>query len=58
MQEELILAPAKGRQVRHPDGKMLAAEGETVLVDSYWYRRINDGDVVTIDAEPETKKGK
>lgn len=54
MQEELILAPAEGRQVRHPDGKLLAAEGETVLVDSYWYRRMNDGDVLIV----EPKKGK
>lgn len=42
----LILAPAEGRKVRHPDGRLLKTEGEAVTASPYWTRRINDGDVV------------
>lgn len=37
------------RKVRKPVGTYLAAAGEEVNLDTYWRRRINDGDVVIVD---------
>lgn len=55
----LRFKPAEGRQVRRPDGEILAAEGELVAPDSYWHRRLADGDVVLVDDEDApAKKGK
>lgn len=34
------------RRVRKPTGVLLAADGEEVNLDTYWQRRLNDGDVV------------
>ncbi|MBI2769992.1 MAG: DUF2635 domain-containing protein [Burkholderiales bacterium] len=41
------------RQVRKPTGGYLPQEGDTVPKDSYWLRRIADGDVVEAEAPPE-----
>ena len=46
MSEQKHLRPAEGVKVRRPDGRHLAAEGETVTMTSYWQRRLADGDVV------------
>jgi hypothetical protein len=40
-----ILIPAPGLRVRKPDGTLLAPEGEVVEMNSYWLRRLADGDV-------------
>jgi len=40
------LKPAPGLRVRKPDGSILAADGESVVVNTYWRRRLNHGDVV------------
>lgn len=40
-------------KVRKPVNGHLAVDGEWVNQDSYWLRRINDGDVVVAEAEPE-----
>lgn len=49
MQEknELFVKPSPGLRVRNPDrgGELLAAEGEAVPNNSYWLRRLRDGDV-------------
>lgn len=49
--------------VRKEDGSgMLNAEGEAVLMSSYWRRRISDGDVVLMGESPaptdDAKKAK
>ena len=54
----LHIAPTKDRQVRKPDGAALPTAGENVNVDadqSYWLRRLNDGDIVAAPAieQPE-----
>lgn len=46
MNQQQFLRPAEGVKVRHPDGRHLAAEGETVTMTSYWQRRLAVGDVV------------
>ncbi len=51
------VVPAEGRKVRHPDGRELAAKGDTVVRDSYWLRKIADGDVTEEAAIPAKKKG-
>lgn len=45
-QQQEFLRPAKGVKVRRPDGRHLAAEGETVTMSNYWQRRLDAGDVV------------
>ncbi|MDP9057373.1 MAG: DUF2635 domain-containing protein [Pseudomonadota bacterium] len=46
MSEMIRVAPAPGRRVRKPDKQVLAPEGERVLRDHYWDRRLLHGDVV------------
>lgn len=53
----ILVTPAPDRRVRKPDGQLLAADGERVEPNSYWQRRIADGDVVVIPAD-QPKKGK
>lgn len=55
--ETLRLAPAPGLTVPKPDGRPLAADGETVPRTSFWLRRLADGDVVPVtDIPAETTK--
>lgn len=49
------IGPAEGLLVRHPgSGRPLAAKGEAVEWSAYWQRRFNDGDVVVVEAVPNT----
>lgn len=41
------------RRVRKPTGQVLAAAGEEVNFDTYWQRRLKDGDVVEMDKPVE-----
>lgn len=53
--DKIFLKPAEGRQVRDPATKEpLPAEGDFKPRNSYWLRRIKDGDVVM--ASPVKKK--
>ena len=49
------LKPAPGKRVRDPQSKkVLEEKGIKVdAIDTYWFRRIEDGDVVIV--EPEKK---
>lgn len=52
----VILKPAPDRNVRKPDGPHLAAEGEPVPKNTYWQRRLNEGDVkIVASPEPQQK---
>lgn len=51
------VVPAEGRKVRFPDGRELPDKGDTVPRDSYWLRRIADGDVTEATASVDKKKG-
>lgn len=42
----IFVKPAPDKKVRKPVNGHLKAEGEWVNPESYWLRRINDGDVV------------
>ena len=44
-----LIKPAPGRRVRKPDGSLLAEAGEVQAVDTYWTRRLAEGDVVEIE---------
>ena len=46
MNERMLVRPAEGLKVRHPDRRHLAKQGETVTLTSYWRRRIAAGDVI------------
>jgi|GEM_PF-890496 len=48
---QVIATPIHGARVRKPDGQILKAEGEVVERDSFWLRRVADGDV-RLDAAP------
>ena len=56
MPERISIKPALldggPRLVRKPVGGYLAADGEEVNQESYWLRRLNDGDVVLTDPQP------
>lgn len=49
------LIPAKELLVRHPSGGHLKAEGEYVVIDSYWRRRLAEKSV-TRSHPPKTSK--
>lgn len=53
MPERIFVKPAPGKVVRKPVGGHLAEAGELVNTESYWLRRIADGDVVQADAPAE-----
>lgn len=53
--QTVTLKPAVDALVRKQDGTPLAAAGEPIEINSYWTRRINDGDVVAV---PEAKPKK
>jgi hypothetical protein len=57
MSDELtVLKPAPDRRVRHPDGRLLDAEGEPVPAgDPYWLRRLADEDVMVVEPAPAPK---
>ena len=42
---QVIATPINGARVRKPDGQILKAEGEVVERESFWLRRVADGDV-------------
>ncbi|WP_242173680.1 MULTISPECIES: DUF2635 domain-containing protein [unclassified Pseudomonas] len=52
---QIYLKPAAGRDTPDPakGGALLPAEGDSVPLNAYWQRRIDDGDV--IKAEPAKK---
>lgn len=53
MSDRVFLKPAPGKVVRKPVGGHLSTEGELVNQESYWLRRLNDGDVVEATAPAE-----
>ena len=57
--ETRTLKPADGMRVRFPGtGRILAEAGEEVEMNTYWTRRLQDGDVVDVPpAKPARKAG-
>lgn len=48
---EKVLKPREGLVVPLPDGTgVLPAKGQPVLINSYWRRRLMDGDVVEVES--------
>lgn len=45
MSKPVYLVPVEGLKVRHPLGGHLKPEGDHVVLDSYWRRRIADQSV-------------
>lgn len=57
MPEIKHLVPAAGITVIRPDTlRMLPPEGEPVEVNSYWLRRLKDGDVSELATKSKTSK--
>lgn len=54
----MFVIPAVGLKVRKPDGGVLPAEGEMVLPDSYWSRRLKFGDVTIGESPRKHRKSK
>ena len=52
---QIRIKPADGLIVRKPDTELLKKDGETVTVNSYWQRRLNQGDVVIMTDEQVKK---
>lgn len=49
MTDRRILKPSEGCTVHDPiTYEALPADGKTVEMDSYWHRRLTDGDVVEV----------
>lgn len=49
MSKPVYLVPAEGLKVRHPLGGHLKAEGDHVVLDGYWRRRIAEKSVAEGD---------
>ena len=58
MRKTIILKPKEGRQIRKPDASALAKDGEEVIYNAYWARRIKDGDVIVLKSLPKVKPEK
>lgn len=58
MSETVRIKPAGKNLLRNPDGMgLIPSEGQTIVLNSYWRRRISDGDAVVIeDADTKEKK--
>ena len=57
--ETMYVVPRQGRSVPMPESRdraQLPAEGATVPRDSYWLRRLAEGDVTEGKAKPASKK--
>lgn len=54
MSQPVYLVPGKGLLVRHPLGGHLKPEGDQVVVDTYWRRRLADKSV-SIGTPPKAK---
>lgn len=58
--ERARLKPAEGKTIIDPQtGRRMPAEGCEVVISVYWFRRVNEGDVMVVSEEPEqeTKRG-
>lgn len=57
MSKPVVIKPAGRNLVRNPDtNRHLDKTGEPIILNSYWRRRIADGDVVEVkqaDKEPK-----
>jgi hypothetical protein len=54
---DLFVTPAPGLKVRDPkSGLHLSADGQRVPRDSYWLRRLADGDVIEATAPAAAKE--
>lgn len=54
---QLTLKPAPGLVVRDPTTRQpLAAEGEAKVLDTYWHRRLEEGDVTFVDEPASAAK--
>lgn len=51
-----FLKPVEGGRVRKPDKSVLKDEGEWVVMDTYWQRRLDHDDVVETDPPKATKQ--
>ncbi|MEK7787164.1 MAG: DUF2635 domain-containing protein [Chloroflexota bacterium] len=52
-----FIKPAPGFNVRMPNGNVLPAEGAEVELNSYWLRRLEDGDVIQTNKPREPVAG-
>lgn len=56
---KIFIKPAEGRVVPHPErGGFLSEQGDEVVINAYWQRRLNDGDVVKAKPAKADKGGK
>jgi len=52
----MFIKPKAGLKIRHPKSKLfLQEEGEEVLLNTFWRRRLNDGDVIEVKNEVKEK---
>lgn len=58
MSEPVMIKPAGHNLVRNPDtGGHLGKDGQAIVLNAYWRRRISDGDVKLVEAT-KTKETK
>lgn len=54
-EQKVTVKPAEGRQVRKENGQVIDAAGEHIILNGYYRRRINDGDLIKV-ADKKTSK--
>ncbi|WP_374631813.1 DUF2635 domain-containing protein [Ferrovibrio sp.] len=55
MSDTVTLQPKPGLKLRKPDGSIMAEAGEAIVMDSFWKRRLLDGDVTVKSPAPAAK---
>lgn len=54
--EKTFIRPAQGLRIRMPNGNILPTEGAEVELNSYWLRRLEEGDVDLAPLPSKEKK--
>lgn len=49
------LKPKDGQKFLQPNGRWLPEDGANVVMDSYYLRALQDGDVVEVEESPDGK---
>ena len=53
--KKVKIKPAEGMQVRKHNGQILNPDGEQVILNSYYRRRLKDGDLLLVEDKKAAK---
>ena len=53
---DIHLRPVEGRRIRHKDGTLFDADGESVPANSFYLRLLDAGDLEKVPAKKKTRR--